>query len=141
MGRFLKIFPPIRVDKRRKAESQKTVTGLQKILQVGVLKEEFTRPDWKNILSGETTVRGGKGREARVVDMFDSSDGDVSEGEMEALRDVLAKASVQGEKKMAEDAIPGANDWAMMVDANHRGKEEISGQFDGTAIGCRDSTP
>ena len=44
------------------------------------------------------------------MDIHDSSDSEVSDDEMETLRDVLAETSVQEEKKSADDVVPEAND-------------------------------
>ena len=81
--------------------------------------------------------------------MYDSSDSDVSDDEMEALWDILAETSVQEEKKSMDDVVPDADDWAMIMGANNFG---ISGQFNIIAnkakvesrygkVGYRNSTP
>ena len=56
MRSFLETFPPTRVIGTKEIKGQKNATGLRKILQVGVLKEELAKPDWKSILSGDATM-------------------------------------------------------------------------------------
>ena len=61
------------------------------------------------------------------MDRCDSSDDDVPDSEIKALGDDLAKIPIQREKRSADDVVPGANDWAMVMGANNLRNKETSG--------------
>ena len=91
METFLKAFPSIYVDKTKKAEDQKAVIRIQKMLQIGILEKGHSSLDllWYYISSSGTVLRREESREVPVVDMNKSIDIDVSDDEIGIVWDAV----------------------------------------------------